>query len=155
MYVLINVILFYGISFNISIEYVATYDFTEGPDNAIEGSDKKIKGPAHGDELAYLFEPLDDEGKSVGGPISEMDARVRDSFVDLIAKFAHRKPENKNTKNITNIFGFLPFSSDGEQYIKITDKITLDKNFRYVKYHLQVFTIAVVYIIFLLLPMYN
>lgn len=91
----------------------------------------------------------------MGGPISEMDARVRDSFVDLIAKFAHRKPENKNMKNITNIFGFLPFSSDGEQYIKIADKITLDKNFRYVKYHLQVFTIAVVYIILLLLSMYN
>ncbi|XP_045449049.1 pyrethroid hydrolase Ces2e [Melitaea cinxia] len=104
---------------------------TQGPDNTIEGSDKRIKGPAHGDELAYLFEPLDDEGKSVGGQISEMDARVRDSFVDLIAKFAHRKPENKNMKNVTNIFGFLPFSSDSEQYIKITDKITLDKNFRF------------------------
>ncbi|XP_047531507.1 carboxylesterase 5A [Vanessa atalanta] len=105
---------------------------TQGADNPTEGMDKKVKGPAHGDELAYLFEPLDEEGKPVGGQISSMDAKVRESFVDLIVKFAHKMPaENKNMTKISNIFGFLPFSAENEQYLKITDKITLDKNFRF------------------------
>lgn len=64
--------------------------------------------------------------------MSQTDARARNAFLDLITKFAHQTPNDKNkTKNGTNIFGFEPYSSDGEKYLKITDKVTADKNFRY------------------------
>lgn len=82
---------------------------------------------------------MDDEGKPIAGAIASSDEKVRDSFVSLIAKFAHSKSGSNSSKakdknDISNIFGFLPFSGDNEQFLKIGDKISVDKNFRYESY---------------------
>lgn len=88
-----------------------------------------MNGPAHGDELAYIFQPLDDDGKPVSEDVSSTDARMRDAFVGLISKFAHDlSPIEQNNK--TNSFELLPFSKENDQFIKIKDGISLDKNFR-------------------------
>ncbi|XP_041968305.1 liver carboxylesterase 1F [Aricia agestis] len=102
----------------------------DDPTNGVEEQPKK-KGPAHGDELAYLFEPLDDEGKPVGGAVSPSDAQTRETFVGLFAKFAHNIRQNMNSTASKNIFGFPSFSSETEQYLKIGEKITVDKDFRF------------------------
>lgn len=94
----------------------------------------KPKGPAHGDELAYIFEPLDAEGKPVGNEVSKTDAKVRDNFVGLISKFAHNldKEEGQGGSNLLGLSGFLPFASGGnEQYLKISNGITIEKDFRF------------------------
>lgn len=98
---------------------------------------QSVKGPSHGDELAYIFEPLDSDGKPVGGEISSTDARVRNNFVGLIAKFAHGVDENEDekTKNGTtnkNIFNSLLSSPDGKnnQFLKIGNEMTISKDFR-------------------------
>ncbi|XP_034828384.1 cocaine esterase [Maniola hyperantus] len=109
---------------------------TQGDNVPKDKNNKKAKGPSHGDELAYLFEPLDDEGRPIATDISSTDQRVRDSFVSLIVKFAHSKTETNTSKakdmnSISNIFGFVPYSADSEQFLKIGDKITVDKNFRF------------------------
>lgn len=94
---------------------------------------QKIKGPSHGDELAYLFEPLDDEGNPINEPVSDTDADVRDNFVGLISKFAHNTRRSKNATTFANLLPFpdlLPLSGDSDQYIKISDQISLDKDFR-------------------------
>lgn len=89
---------------------------------------KQSKGPAHGDELAYIFEPLDAEGQPLGGEISQTDAHVRHSFVDLIAKFAHDlNPVDNKTNSKMPV---LPFSKDNDQFIKIDKEVTLEKDFR-------------------------
>ncbi|XP_028161955.1 liver carboxylesterase 2-like [Ostrinia furnacalis] len=88
----------------------------------------KESGPSHGDELAYIFEPLDASGKSVEPAASQMDARVRKSFVGLITKFAHDVGEAKNKSKLFNI---TPFSLDTNSFIKITDEVKMDKNFRF------------------------
>lgn len=91
---------------------------------------KKSQGPSHGDELAYIFEPLDADGKSMGDEVSSTDARVRDNFVGLIAKFAHGS--DKTDANNNTLFGFannlLPRSKD--QFLKIGESLTIDKDFR-------------------------
>ncbi|CAK1543895.1 unnamed protein product [Leptosia nina] len=102
---------------------------TQGADNPSENVQQKGKGPAHGDELAYLFEPLDDEGKPLNQSVSTTDAEVRQSFVSLFAKFARNLSSNKTRDE--KLFGFIPYSTDGEQYLKIGKTITLDKNFRF------------------------
>ncbi|KAJ2947375.1 hypothetical protein O0L34_g17142 [Tuta absoluta] len=89
----------------------------------------KARGPAHGDELAYIFEPLDDEGKPLGGEVSSTDARVRNNFVSLIAKFAHDlSPMESSNKSKMS---FLPFSKKNDQFLKIGEEIKLDKDFRF------------------------
>ncbi|KAI8421053.1 hypothetical protein MSG28_008179 [Choristoneura fumiferana] len=96
----------------------------------VQSSPKERAGPSHGDELAYIFEPLDNNGKSVSGEVSGSDARARDNFVKLIARFAHElKPVDG--KNGSKLAGFLPFTSGNEQFLKINEGITMDKDFRY------------------------
>lgn len=104
--------------------------FVEGADNPSDNVQQTSKGPAHGDELAYLFEPLDNDGNSLNEDVSETDAEVRKSFVGLFAEFARNLGENKTSDG--KLFGFIPYSMKEEQYLKIGDKITLDKNFRFV-----------------------
>lgn len=91
------------------------------------------KGPAHGDELAYIFEPLNPEGRSMDNKVSSEDAKVRDDFVSLISKFAHNlnKEDMKGNENILGLTGLLPFANGGnEQYLKIANGITVEKDFR-------------------------
>lgn len=105
--------------------------FPEDSGAGVQSSPKERAGPSHGDELAYIFEPLDSNGKSVSGDISGSDARARDNFVKLIARFAHElKPVDG--KNGSKLAGFLPFSSGNEQYLKINEETTMDKDFRFV-----------------------
>ncbi|CAG4934115.1 unnamed protein product [Parnassius apollo] len=101
---------------------------TQGDDN--NNLKAPVKGPSHGDELAYIFEPLDEEGKPLGLEVSSTDNRVRESFVGIISKFAHNLSPTQ-TKNNTKLFDFLPFSPENDQFIKISDIVTMDKNFRF------------------------
>lgn len=103
---------------------------TERADDETTPKPKKAQGPAHGDELAYIFELLGPDGQPMGGDISSTDARVRDNFVGLISKFAHGLDEGAKEKNATNLFGALPFSKDTNQFLKISEKLTVDKDFR-------------------------
>lgn len=87
--------------------------------------------------MAYLFEPLDSEGKSVAeGSMSNIDARARDNFVGLIAKFAHgvskADDENKGGKGFFDLPLLSPYSKTNEhdQFLKITDTTTVEKDFR-------------------------
>ncbi|XP_075976005.1 acylcarnitine hydrolase [Anticarsia gemmatalis] len=106
----------------------------EGDDAQVQ---QKVKGPSHGDELAYIFEPLGPDGQPMGGEVSSTDARVRDNFVGLIAKFAHGvdddKDEKKKKTGANDIFGSLLSGGDGkgEQFLKIGNDITVDKDFRF------------------------
>lgn len=70
--------------------------------------------------------------------MSSTDARARDNFVGLIAKFAHgaSKADDKNTgsKAFSDLPQLLPFSKSNEhdQFLKITDTISVEKDFRQV-----------------------
>ncbi|KAJ8718906.1 hypothetical protein PYW07_016462 [Mythimna separata] len=90
---------------------------------------KKAQGPSHGDELAYIFEPLGPDGQPMGGEVSSTDARVRENFVGLIAKFAHGSGETKE-KNTSSPFGGL-FPKSADQFLKIGESLTIDKDFRF------------------------
>ncbi|XP_047504914.1 fatty acyl-CoA hydrolase precursor, medium chain [Pieris napi] len=109
--------------------FVPGIALTQDADKPSDNVQQKSKGPAHGDELAYLFEPLDKDGNSLNEKVSDTDAEVRKSFVGLFAKFARNLSENKTSD--AKLFGFIPYSMDGENYLKIGEKITLDKNFRF------------------------
>ncbi|KAJ0177681.1 hypothetical protein K1T71_006554 [Dendrolimus kikuchii] len=92
------------------------------------------KGPAHGDELAYIFEPLNPNGKFMDNNVSSTDANVRDNFVSLISKFAHNtnQKDGKGSFDILGLSGLLPFSQGGnEQYLKIANGISVEKDFRF------------------------
>ncbi|XP_026746804.1 liver carboxylesterase 4-like isoform X2 [Trichoplusia ni] len=103
----------------------------ERADDETTPKPKKAQGPAHGDELAYIFELLGPDGQPMSGDISSTDARVRDNFVGLISKFAHGLDEGARKKNTTSLFGALPFSKDTNQFLKISEKLTVDKDFRF------------------------
>ncbi|CAB3235416.1 unnamed protein product [Arctia plantaginis] len=98
---------------------------------------QNVQGPSHGDELAYIFEPLDSDGKPVGGEVSSTDARVRDNFVGLIANFAHgvedEAGKKKNGAANKNLFDSLLSSPDGKnnQFLKIGNEMTISKDFRF------------------------
>ncbi|XP_053605942.1 carboxylesterase 5A [Plodia interpunctella] len=103
----------------------------ENSEQSAEAKESAVKGPAHGDELAYIFDPLNEEGKSIEtDDVSLTDSRVRKAFVGMIAKFA-RDLNPMGKKNDTKFLGFLPFSKDNDQFLRIDDKISLDKNFRF------------------------
>ncbi|CAH0399091.1 unnamed protein product [Chilo suppressalis] len=95
-------------------------------------SKAKRHGPAHGDDLAYIFDPLDDNGNSVEGTVSQMDSHVRKNFLGVISQFAHNlKSENKNTNQSKPLF---PFLRSKDTLIKITDNLkseNLDQSFRF------------------------
>lgn len=91
---------------------------------------KKSEGPSHGDELAYIFEPIGPDGQPMGDEVSSTDARVREIFVGLISKFAHGVGEAKEGKNSSSLFGDLPFPKSNDQFLKIGESLTVDKDFR-------------------------
>ncbi|VVC90666.1 unnamed protein product [Leptidea sinapis] len=109
--------------------FVPGIALTQGASNLPENLPQKAKGPAHGDELAYLFEPLDDQGNPMGETVSPTDAQVRESFVGLFAKFARNLKSNKTKGG--SPFSFLSLGADKEQYLKIGTTITMEKNFRF------------------------
>lgn len=62
--------------------------------------------------------------------MSSTDGRVRENFLDIISNFAHNLEPMEKKNNKSKLFGVLPFSKDNEQFIKIKEDISLDKNFR-------------------------
>nr|QLI62128.1 carboxylesterase 16 [Streltzoviella insularis] len=106
--------------------------FLPGVPLADEGEGKEVykqNGPSHGDELAYIFEPLDNDGNPVGELVSSVDGRVRENFLNLISKFAHNlSPVHEDNKTLLDL---LPFSQDNEQFIKIGQEIKTDSKFRF------------------------
>ena len=72
----------------------------------------------------------------MGGEVSSTDARVRENFVGLIAKFAHGSGETKEN-NTSKAFGGL-FPKSADQFLKIGESLTIDKDFRWVRLSLVI-----------------
>lgn len=81
---------------------------------------------AHGDELAYLFDARDIFGKNLTNAttLDQTDRKVRDSFSNLIAKFASFNRDSKD-KGI-----FQQFKADQSNFIRIGQETVLGKDFR-------------------------
>lgn len=62
--------------------------------------------------------------------MSSTDGRVRENFLGIISNFAHNLKPMDEKNNQSKLFGVLPFSKDNEQFIKIKEDVSLDKNFR-------------------------
>ncbi|CAG9787349.1 unnamed protein product [Diatraea saccharalis] len=92
----------------------------------------KNQGPAHGDDLAYIFDPLDENGRSMEGEVSQTDSRVRNNFVGVISQFAHNL--DFASKNVSQSKGLFSFPTNGNTFFRISDNIrseNLDENFRF------------------------
>jgi carboxylesterase type B len=86
---------------------------------------------SHGDELGYLFNIRDVHGNKINGTElkSEDDKKTRQNFVDLIINFAYLKPDDTDFRLGTQIL--KPFRADSSNFIKISNKISFDKDFRF------------------------
>ncbi|CAG9813114.1 unnamed protein product [Phaedon cochleariae] len=81
----------------------------------------------HGDDLAYLFDANDVEGKSLNSDVilNEDDRKVRDFFTQMISDFARHGAPRMNNKNI------LPFSGKTNNFIQIKPKPEITNNFKF------------------------
>uniref|UniRef100_A0A182R0P7 Carboxylesterase type B domain-containing protein n=1 Tax=Anopheles farauti TaxID=69004 RepID=A0A182R0P7_9DIPT len=83
---------------------------------------------AHGDELGILFDTHDVHGNPVESAAlrSAKDMNARKSFASFIAKFAYLNMSSMHQDNV-----FKSFSSKGTPFVKISDKISTDSDFRF------------------------
>jgi hypothetical protein len=86
---------------------------------------------AHGDELGYLFNIRDVFGNKINGSElkSEEDKKTRQNFIDLIISFAYLNSD-KSELHIKNEI-IKPFRADSSNFVKISNKISIDKDFRF------------------------
>lgn len=82
---------------------------------------------SHGDDLAYIFDIHDIEGRSLESdePLSEDDTKVREIYTQMIADFAHSGSISINNQKVA------PFSSTSNNFIQIKPKPMLANNFRF------------------------
>lgn len=95
-------------------------------------SKRQSKGMvAHGDDLGFLFDVYDVFGKRINstGVKSARDQQARRNFISLITKFAYINATHSEFKITEQIFA--PFRADGSSFIKVSDKLSLDKDFRF------------------------
>jgi carboxylesterase type B len=110
----------------------------------IESSGKKFLGPlplvsksssrgktAHGDELGFLFGINDVFGRKINGSQlnSARDMNARKNFIELIQNFAYFNSNSSNFKLGGKIVN--SFSAQSSNFIKVSEKIDLDQNFRF------------------------
>ncbi|XP_058062396.1 carboxylesterase 5A [Anopheles bellator] len=83
---------------------------------------------AHGDELGILFDTQDLFGNPVQSATlsSAADLNARKSFASFVAKFAYLNVSSMHQDNL-----FKGFSSKGTPFVKISDKIAVNNDFRF------------------------
>lgn len=95
-------------------------------------SKQKSKGfVAHGDDLGYLFDAHDIYGNRINGTElkSVRDHETRKNFIKIIQTFAYA---NSSQAQLTFDNQILkPFRVDSTSFIKISDKLSLENDFRF------------------------
>lgn len=85
---------------------------------------------AHGDELAFLFDPHDVFGNRIETQLTtKRDKNARKNLINLIQNFAYFNSNSSNFKLDNTIVN--PFSAQNSNFIKISDKVDFEKNFRF------------------------
>lgn len=89
------------------------------------------RSSAHGDELQYLFDIYDVYGNRINGTElkTQRDQQARKNFIDLIVKFAYLNTSSSVFKLGDQVLA--PFRTDDSSYIKISDKFSFEKDFRF------------------------
>lgn len=86
---------------------------------------------AHGDELGFLFDIYDVFGNRINGTElkSDRDKKARQNFIGMIVKFAYMNTSSAEFKLGDQIVS--PFRADASNFIKVSEKLSLDKDFRF------------------------
>lgn len=86
---------------------------------------------AHGDELGFLFDVYDIFGNKINGTslTSARDKKTRKNFMDVIIKFAYMNSSHSELN--LNDQAFKPFSADASHFIKVSEKVSFEKDFRF------------------------
>ncbi|CRL03013.1 CLUMA_CG016166, isoform A [Clunio marinus] len=86
---------------------------------------------AHGDDLGYLFDIHDVFGNRINATTikSTRDIRARQNFIEMIVKFSYINSTLSEFKLNNQIL--IPFSTDASHFIKVSDKFSIDKDFRF------------------------
>lgn len=95
-------------------------------------SKRESKGMvAHGDELGFLFDIHDIYGNRINSTElkSPRDQKARKNFIEMIIKFAYINSTESEFKLSDQILA--PFRADGSHFIKVSDKFSFDKDFRF------------------------
>lgn len=87
---------------------------------------------AHGDELGYLFDVYDVFGNRINETElkSPRDQEARANFIKLVLKFAYINASLSNQLTFDDQI-LQAFQADSTSFVKITDKISFDKDFRF------------------------
>lgn len=85
---------------------------------------------AFGDELAYLFDPRDIFGRELKNvkSLNRNDRIVRETFSNLITKFAYLNSNGNKSSKHNSIF--QSFKSEQSNFIRIGEEAILSKDFR-------------------------
>lgn len=95
-------------------------------------SKRKSKGfTAHGDELGFLFDVYDVFGNKIEGTslTSARDKKARKNFMDVIVKFAYMNSSHSELNLNEQVF--KPFRGDASHYIKVSEKVSAENDFRF------------------------
>lgn len=86
---------------------------------------------AHGDELGFLFDVCDVFGNKINntGLRSDRDKKARKNFIELIVKFAYMNSSQAEFSLNDQIIA--PFRAEATHFIKVSEKLSLDKDFRF------------------------
>lgn len=86
---------------------------------------------AHGDDLGFLFDIYDVFGNRINGTelTSSRDKKARKNFIDMIVKFVYMNTSSTEFKLGDQIIA--PFRADASNFIKVSEKLSLDKDFRF------------------------
>lgn len=94
-----------------------------------EGKGGDLSAPvAHGDELAFLFDLADINGKPLGNQkMTAEEEKVRGRFTQVIKEFAMYNNRNGTQSELFK----KPFSSKGSSFIQINEQLNVKSDFRY------------------------
>jgi hypothetical protein len=86
---------------------------------------------AHGDELSFLFDVYDINGNRINGTElkTQRDKDARRNFIKLILQFAHLNSTSSQLSLNEEIVN--TFQPNSTSFIRVSDKLTLDTNFRF------------------------
>lgn len=86
---------------------------------------------AHGDDLRFIFDIHDIFGNKINSTDlrTSRDQKARKNFIEMIVKFAYINSTQTEFKLGDQILA--PFRSDATNFVKISDKLSLDKDFRF------------------------
>nr|XP_969988.2 PREDICTED: carboxylesterase 1E [Tribolium castaneum] len=105
------------------------YNFLKGlplVGNHSQSDDVSNDTVAHGDELSYIFDAQDMEGKSLESDTgNEEDNKVRDIFTQMISDFARHGKLSVEGKHVK------PFSITDNNFVQISPKPKVSNGFRY------------------------